>query len=136
MPKTMQQSMPKAIVSIAFLLIVAGCSTSHRAPMRPAPITHIVLFNLADDADIDAFIAESDAALAELPGVESYTCGRPLDTGRAAVSGDYDVACMFGFASVAAYEAYLAHPEHRRLVDVWRDRIESMRIYDFLDAAP
>jgi hypothetical protein len=128
--------MRTAPATIAFLAILAGCSTARHAPMRPAPITHLVLFTLADPADIDAFIADADAALPAIPGVESYSCGRPLDTGRAVVSGDYDIACSFGFATVAAYESYLAHPDHQRLVEAWRDRIASMRVYDFADATP
>jgi hypothetical protein len=95
-------------------------------------VNHIVLFTLVDAGEAEAFIEANDRTLPRIPAVEAYFSGRHLPTGRAVVKDDYDVCVYLGFPSEEAYEAYLEHELHRDLVAAWRDRIETMRVYDVL----
>ncbi len=83
-----------------------------------------------DAAEAGALLAACDDALADIPVVQGYWSGRHLDTNRANVDGDYDVALHVGFASEADYDAYVAHPEHQALIAAWRDRLRWIHIYD------
>lgn len=52
--------------------------------------------------------------LRPLPGVLSVTAGGPGDEASAA---SWDVAIIVRFATLADFESYRAHPEHRRFAD-------------------
>ncbi|HEY8518194.1 MAG TPA: Dabb family protein [Candidatus Binatia bacterium] len=52
--------------------------------------------------------------LRPLPGVVSVTTGGP---GDAASEASWDVNITVRFASLADFETYRAHPEHRRFAD-------------------
>ncbi|MCB9847555.1 MAG: Dabb family protein [Phycisphaeraceae bacterium] len=113
--------------------LMYGCSTS--AP-RPALISHIVLIDVKDEADIPAVLQDSETYLSRIPGVVSFAAGAPVDTGRDKVIADYDVGLNIGFDSVEAYNGYVTHPDHVGLVTKWTPRFNSLRIYDFMDGAP
>ena len=111
------------------LLMVAGCGTAN-----PPRIHHVVLFKLGDPGAVPEFIAESDAMLADIPGVQSYFSGTPLDTSRdAPVDLNFDVFFSFGFGSVEDYKAYLNHPRHVELITRWRPRLEWIRVHDAIE---
>lgn len=120
----------------ACVAVVGGCAASSHTVRRPAMVVHPVYFRLADPADAAALIADCDARLGDLPMVSAYACGTPLDTGRAEVSADYDVALIVGFDSVEDYRAYLAHEDHQWLVREWGPRTTSIRIHDVFDPTP
>ncbi len=113
--------------------VLAGCAGG---PARPAAVNHPVFVKLKNPADAPALIADCDARLAAIPGVVSYYCGTPLDTGRASVDLGFDVGLYLGFASVADLEAYVAHPDHVALVNDWKPRIEWLRVHDVMDESP
>jgi hypothetical protein len=115
-------------------LVCGGCATVP-AP-RQAPVSHVVLFKLKLSADTAELIADCDARVPRIPGVAGYACGRPVDTGRAAVDSGYDVGLYVGFGTLDAYRSYLAHPDHQALVEKWKPRWEWIRIHDFLDPTP
>ncbi|MBX3363846.1 MAG: Dabb family protein [Phycisphaeraceae bacterium] len=119
---------------------LAGCSTcpsSQTAPApRPALISHIVLISLHDTGDIPSLIADSDRLLPFIPGVVAYAAGQHIDTGRPSVLTDYHVGLYIGFASVQDYAVYVDHPNHVELVETWRPRIASLRVWDVLDETP
>lgn len=100
-------------------------------PTMPAKLQHVVLVDLADDADIPAMRAASDAALPAIPMVKGYVCGAPVDIGRANVSRDYDLGIIVQFDSVDDYKAYLEHPIHQELVRTWRPKWRKSYIVDF-----
>jgi len=113
--------------------VPGGCAGSGGAPPRPARIGHVVFFDLVDPADRGALIADCDAKLAKIPGVVSYAAGRHLDVGRETVIDDYDVGLYIGFETEADYARYVSHPLHVELVEAWRPRLASLRVYDILD---
>lgn len=99
-------------------------------------MNHPVFVKLKDPTDAPALIADCDARLATIPGVVSYYCGTPLDTGRASVDLGFDVGLYLGFASVADLDAYVAHPAHVALVNDWKPRVEWLRVHDVMDETP
>lgn len=103
---------------------------------RPAPISHVVLVTLKDPADAPSLIAESDRLLATIPSVVAYSCGTPPPTDRASVDTSFTVGMYVGFESEEGYRAYLDHAAHTALVEAWRTRIESMRMFDITDPTP
>ena len=105
--------------------------TGSDPPRMPAPLQHVVLVDLADDADIPAMKAASDAVLPRIPAVKGYVCGVPVDIGRANVARDYDLGIIVQFDSVADYQAYLAHPLHVQLVQEWKPKWRRSYIVDF-----
>lgn len=107
--------------------------TAASAPSQLAPLTvrHVVLLKLKERSDRPQLERACDEQLSAIPGVVEYSIGRPVDTGRPIVDGDYDVAVYVGFPSVEAYRGYLVHPKHVALVSAWKDKFQSMRIYDF-----
>lgn len=124
----------------AFRPIVARCvlpgiilapAACEAPPRMPAPLQHVVLVDLADDADIPAMKAASDAVLPRIPAVKGYVCGVPVDIGRANVARDYDLGIIVQFDSVADYQAYLAHPLHVQLVQEWKPKWRRSYIVDF-----
>lgn len=131
----MNARMARFIALIGVLGVLAGCSGPGRAggPARPAVVNHPVFVKLKDPADAPALIADCDRRLASIPGVVSYYCGTPLDTGRAGVDLDFDVGIFVGFMSESDYAAYVAHPNHVGLVADWKPRIEWLRVHDVVD---
>ncbi|MDI9403643.1 MAG: Dabb family protein [Limnohabitans sp.] len=124
----------------AALPMLASCTQDYsgnrgevvtRTPFMRAPLQHVVLVDLADDAEIPAMRAASDRALPHIPQVKGYICGTPVDIGRANVSGDYDLGIIVQFESVDAYKAYLEHPLHQELVRAWRPKWKKSYIVDF-----
>lgn len=115
---------------------LVSCSTPEREA-GPAPlsadgvVTHVVLFDLAEGADVDALIADCDRLLAPIPSVIVYHVGRPLDIGRAGTSLDFTLALVVAFEDVDGYRAYLAHPDHVRLVETWKAQLSGLTIHDW-----
>lgn len=110
--------------------------TESIAAPRPALISHVVLITLRDANDADALVSDCDRLLGTIPSVVSYSCGTPLDTGRASVDGTYHVGVYLGFESATGYTQYLEHESHLALVEAWKARTESMRIFDIADPTP
>ena len=114
-------------------LLLSGCACTAQRPDRPALISHIVLIDLKDPADFAELLRDSDEMLGTIPSVASYAAGAHLDTGRDSVSHDYDLAIYLGFRSQADLTAYVEHEQHIAAVTKWKDRMNSLRVYDMLD---
>ncbi len=71
--------------------------------------------------------------LATIEGVVSYWCGVHGDYGRGTVDSAYDVGLYVGFNSDEDYEKYVDDPKHVYLIDKWRLRFDSLRIFDVID---
>jgi hypothetical protein len=115
-------------------LLSAGCSTTPDTPSTG--VGHLVLFDLADPADQDAFIADNRAAMREIPGIVSVIIGPPLLSDREVEIDDFDIGLVIEFTSAVAYADYLNHPAHVELGRTWRSRIARMRIVDVRQAPP
>jgi hypothetical protein len=96
----------------------------------------VVLVTLKDPADAAELIADSDRLLATIPSVVAYACGTPPGTDRAGVDAPFSVGVYLGFETEEGLQAYLDHAAHTTLVEAWRPRIESMRIFDIADPTP
>lgn len=117
-------------------VLLTGCaSVGVGPPPRPALINHPVFFTLKNPTDAEELIADCNRLLAPIPGITSYYCGVPYETGRPTVDGDYTVGLFVGFDTPEDYEAYVAHPDHLRLVQKWRPRTEILRVHDILDTS-
>ena len=111
-----------------------GCASGpadHAPRTMAAPLQHVVVVDLTDDADIPAMRAASDALMATIPWVKGYVCGAPVDIGRANVATDYDLAIIVQFDSVEDYRRYLEDPRHLELVATWRSKWARSYIIDF-----
>ena len=115
------------LIAAPLCLLPTACQS---AP-APARLQHVVLVDLADDADIPAMRADSDRVLPTIPEVRRYVCGTPVDTGRANVSKDYDLGILVEFDSLDDYRAYVDNPAHQQLVKTWRPKWKRSYIVDF-----
>ena len=122
-------------IAIACMALVAvglpalgGCSG---ASSSRTSINHVVLVTLNDPSQREALAGETRAMLAHIPGVEAFSVGTPVDIGRSAVDGAYDVGFVARFDGREAYEACEHDAEHVRLRESWRSRVKQIRMYDF-----
>lgn len=81
---------------------------------------HVVLFTPRPDltgVEQQRFAAALERALAEIPSVRRYQVGRRVRTGAAydALPGRYDYCGVLEFDDYAGLEAYLRHPAHAEL---------------------
>jgi hypothetical protein len=114
--------------------VLAGCAGgSGGTASRPARISHIVFLKLQDPAQRGDLLADCDRLLPGIPGVVSYAGGRHLDVGRETVDGAYDIGLYIGFETEADYAGYVEHPNHVELLDIWRERLDWLRVHDVLD---
>jgi len=116
----------------------AGAALAVRAQPTaapPAPIVHVVLFDLTGPepaADTRAIAEDSRRLLARIPGVESVWVGPKALDDRDAHVKDYDVALCVRLRSLEDLKAYAAHAQHRELVERWKSRA-TWRVIDFYD---
>lgn len=114
------------------VLLLAGCQGPSAAPAATGMrLQHVVLVDLADDADIGPMRADSDRVLPSIPVVRRYVCGTPVEMGRPNVAKDYDLGIIVEFDSLADYKAYLEHPAHVELVRTWKPKWGRSYIVDF-----
>ena len=115
-------------------LALAACTRDLPACQgaQPARIQHVVLVDLADDAEVPAMRAESDRLLPTIPQVRRYVCGSPMGLGRPNVARDDDLGIIVEFASIADDQAYLDHPVHQELLRSWRPKWKRSSIVDFV----
>ncbi len=130
--------MIRAMLLTAVLLATCGCQRGmigpfdHTAP-APGMINHVVFFDLQDPRESDELIGDCYQLLL-IPGAASGYAGTHYDIGRDSVLRDYDVGFFVAFDSEEDYRAYVEHPAHVALVEKWKPRWESIRVYDIGDA--
>lgn len=123
---------PKIFIVLCCSLLLSGCCKMPTA-QRPALISHIVLIDLVDPADYDECLRDCDELLGTIPSVARYAAGAHLDTARDSVLHDYDLAIYLGFRSEEDLAAYVDHEQHIEAVTKWKDRMDSLRVYDMID---
>lgn len=116
------------------ICLTGGCQGT--LSRRPSLISHVVFFDLADPAEADALRSDCDTLLADIESIQTYACGRHLETGRSMVRSDYDVGLVVGFAAEEDYAAYLVDPLHVSLVQKWTPKLDELRVYDIFDPTP
>ncbi len=121
-----------ALVGFALTVAMLPACQIRTSPHRTA-LSHVVIFNMADPTQADALIQDSDRLLTKIEAVESYACGKHIETGRSVVLDDYEVALVVGFDSEADYTAYLEDPLHTEFLKLWSAQIDDIRIYDIHD---
>ncbi|MEI8357688.1 MAG: Dabb family protein [Deltaproteobacteria bacterium] len=116
------------MLSLLPAFLVAACvPVAHRS----AHLQHVVLVELAHDADVPLMRADTERILPTIPTVRHWVCGAPVETGRPQVSRDYDLGILVEFDSVDDYRAFLEDPAHQALVRTWRPRWKRATIVDF-----
>ncbi len=118
---------------LAILGTLMGCQASNSDRPNTSLLNHVVLIKLQQPEGINELLADCNRLLPRINQVDSYWCGKHFDIGRAEVDSDYDVALCVGFQTQAGYEQYLIDPSHMELVNKWKPRFESIRIYDVKD---
>jgi hypothetical protein len=82
--------------------------------------------NAADRAQV---AAASREVLAVVPGVRAFDVGQPAD---AAAEKSWDLLLLLRFDDLDAVEAYRAHPNHRRYMDVFlRPMLDVIKVWNF-----
>lgn len=95
-------------------------------------IRHLVLWNLAADADEDkqliiAELEERFAALEDLDGVERLEIRADLGE----TDGNWDVVLVGDYRDTAALDAYQVHPAHQEVVTYVRSVVTARACIDF-----
>lgn len=121
-----------AALAIAISMAALGCDTdpATRKAADQASLQHVVLISLRDPADAEALARDCARLLAPIESVRTWWIGTPVDTGRAAVDGDYDVGLCVAFDDLDGLAAYQVDPRHLELVEAWRPRATRFRIFD------
>ncbi|MGC5772370.1 Dabb family protein [Paenibacillus pabuli] len=94
-------------------------------------IKHMVTFTLyagKDTPEAEAFLKESEAALATIPGVEQFEVLRQISE-----KNEFDYSFSMVFADQAAYDAYNNHPVHRKYVEErWEKEVSRFQEIDLI----
>lgn len=124
------------LISVVLWSALSGCAYMDRRPQRPAMIGHIVFVGLNDSTDYDEILGDSESMLSSIPGVVSFAAGRHIDTGRASVIRDYDLAIYIGFDTIEDLAEYVESQSHIAFVTKWKPRLSALRVYDMHDPTP
>lgn len=97
-------------------------------------IRHTVAFRLVHapgSAEERAFLDEGPALLRAIPGVEDFAVSRQVSA-----KSPYRFQFSMSFADQAAYDAYDAHPDHRRFVETrWAGEVAEFAELDLVPYA-
>lgn len=100
-------------------------------------IAHIVLFrpkSSVSDADRRAMFDALGAAATGIPSVRRFYVGARVKHGRPyehLMTADYPFAAVIEFDDLAGLQAYLNHPQHDRLGNLFYEFLESALVYDY-----
>jgi hypothetical protein len=97
--------------------------------MEPGRIRHTVAFRLrhAEGSAEEAAFLDAGAALAAIPGVESFEVLREVSP-----KNDFRFGFSMEFADADAYAAYNAHPAHTQFVaERWVPEVEDFLEIDY-----
>jgi hypothetical protein len=98
---------------------------------------HIVLFRPkpdVSDSDRTAMFAALNAAAAEIPTVRRFHVGSRVTHGAAyekMMPQDFPFAAIIEFDDLAGLQAYLRHPAHERLGELFYQLQEAALAYDY-----
>ncbi len=116
------------------LVIVALCACqTQTTATTDQTIEHIVFIWLKEPGNTQAQdrIIKASQTLTTIPGMISLKSGRAVPSQRKIVDSSYDVALIFSFTNKAALDAYLAHPEHKKLLqETMLPLVDRIKVYD------
>ena len=98
---------------------------------------HIVLFRPKpgiSDSDRAAMFAALDAAAKDIPTVRRFQVGARVTHGAAyetLMAHDFPLAAIIEFDDLAGLQAYLRHPQHERLGELFYALQEAALAYDY-----
>ncbi|HWO99772.1 MAG TPA: Dabb family protein [Methylococcus sp.] len=124
---------------LLFAFLAASAARGEVPPAAPSgPVHHVVIVWLKEhgsEAARQRYI-ENSRQLGKLPMVVHYRVGTALPSDqRTVVDSSYDVAIVASFANREALGDYLAHPEHRRILDEsLKPLVDRVVVYDFQEA--
>ncbi|NRB49484.1 MAG: Dabb family protein [Saprospiraceae bacterium] len=99
---------------------------------KVAPLVHIVLFNLKEDADQAALVAEIKK-LEAIEEVQDLEVGPFENLGDDRALSDYELIMQMSFVDNEAYQAYQTHPVHLALKEAAKTYLGGPpATYDFI----
>ncbi len=123
------------ILLIVVALLISSCLQPPAKRETHPMMLHTVAFTLAEDHVGSAgYLVESlERELSSLPGVVILYAGvRGEQFKRPTNVQDFHVLLVVGFRDIAAYDQYLVHPRHLRVVESWAPRLSKIAILDAL----
>jgi hypothetical protein len=98
---------------------------------------HVVLFRPrkdVSDADRDAMFGALEAAAREIPDVRTFHVGGRITHGATyekLMTEDFPFAAIIGFDNLSGLKAYLGHPAHDRLGELFYRLQEAALVFDY-----
>jgi hypothetical protein len=98
---------------------------------------HLVLFRPKSDvseSDRRAMFAALNVAASEIPSVRRFQIGRRITHGaayEAMMTVDFPFAAVVEFDDLAGLQAYLQHPHHEKLGELFYQLQEAALVYDY-----
>lgn len=98
---------------------------------------HVVLFRPRKDvseADRQAMFAALETAAREIPDVRTFHVGSRVTHGASyerLMTEDFPFAAIVGFDDLSGLKAYLAHPKHERLGELFYRLQEAALVFDY-----
>ncbi len=103
--------------------------------MNAIRIRHTVLFTLRHargSAEERAFLVDGERILTAIPGVERFEVLRQIKS-----TTDYDFCFSMEFVDQAAYDHYIAHPDHVAFVERrWKPEVVRFQEVDLQAVGP
>ena len=90
---------------------------------------HVVLVRFKTAGKVDGFLADVAAMKSKIAGMESYKSG-PYSSPEGLNQG-LTHGFIMTFASAAARDEYLTHPDHKAIVDAYLPHVENVVAFDF-----
>ncbi len=131
----------KVLLCVAALgagLWLASASGTGAEPKTGAgTIVHCAFFwfkETATKADVEAMVRDGKETLAPLACVKGFSTGTPLVQERGApVDSSYHVAVTMCFEDAKAYDTYLKHPAHLKLIEKHKPLWQRLVASDFVN---
>jgi Stress responsive A/B Barrel Domain len=125
-----------AIITLFSALLFPALASSTDLSRTSGPVHHVVIVWLKDHGSQAARKRYLQAAkpLSKLPMVQKYEVGFALPGKRDVVDSSYDVAVHALFKNRRALDEYLAHPDHKKVIEKkLKPLVEKVVVYDFSD---
>jgi hypothetical protein len=100
-----------------------------------ALIVHLVTFRWKSDvtqADVASLCDQLRNLAPQVPGLREFQFG--IDAGLRPGTGDFGIVAVMG--TTEDLQAYMEHPEHKKIVREWTDRMSAARIPVQFELAP
>lgn len=100
--------------------------------MDKTRLRHVVLFGFKDgttEADINDIVRRFAALADSIPDIEAFEWG--VDNSPEGIARGHTHCFTLTFASEAARDAYLPHPQHEAFVAFVSERIENALVVDY-----